>query len=299
MEINNSVFTKEIFDNCDYGNTSNLIREANIKNSELENKFGKKMTAATSFFCHKSEMELFILMKKGYKKVPFKFDYNFNMGHLNVKNVGLVKNMFECYASSVFNGVECITGEPITMRFFKPTDKFLSHNVFTSMFYAACLLLNMSKDKIIEYMKNTIGINDINKIMMNYNNSATTDPECMKLAKLETKIFFWWNLQSKGRIPKEQVYLLFYLWCFRNIFRINKPTVFGNSKLNVPEFIEYFRLIDNCSDEINLFILRYGPLYMNIAELKKIPTKIFTFYKRSKCEENLTLSNECSKGYEF
>jgi hypothetical protein len=300
IEIEEHDFAKEILDRGDYGNTSNLIREANIRNKEIESNFGKKMVAATSFFCHGSEMELFLLLKKkGYKRVPFNFEYNFNMGHLNIKHVGLVKNMFECYASSVFDGIECITEEPITMRFFKPAEKFISHNVFTSMIYSACVLLGMTKDKIYEYMMKNIGISNIDKIILNYNNRAATDPDCMKLTKLETKIFFWWNIHSRGRKPKGQAYLLFYIWCFRNIFRINTPTLLGNSKLNAPEFPEYFRLIDECNDEINLFILRYGPLHLSIGEIKDIPTKIFTFYRRSKCEENLAISKECSKEYEF
>lgn len=278
----------ENFDN-DLGIHNILIIQAENKNREIEERVGKKIIPTQCYLYEECILEIFIIKNGiGYTVVPFFVDYNFKKGLFLSEYNGLIKNMVECYTSCVRGGIEYITQEPFTLRFFRPTTEFFSHNVFTSMYYSTKIILHkVSKQQLIDKLMKFLNINDIAVLNENYFKLANKSKEHMNLLRIETKIFFWWNLYFKDRKIIDNMYFTFYLWCFRNLANLNRPTIFGNAKRNTPSFGEYFSIIDNCNDPIDLLMLRYGPIKLSLQDLVTRPNKIFTCFKKSECRERI------------
>lgn len=275
--------------NNDLGVHNILIIQAENNNKELEKRAGKKIKATECYLYEECTLEIFILKKTvGYKIVPFFANYTFKKGMFITQFNGLIKNMIECYPSSLSGGIEYITQEPLKLRFYRGGLEFSVHNIFTSIFYSAKTLLpKISKDEVNNALIKMLNIDNIKIINSNYFEMARNSTQHMNLLRLETKLFFWWNLFSKDRQLPDNIFFVFYLWCFRNISRINKPTLIGNTKRNSPVFTDYFSIIDKSNDPIDLLILRYGPLKLSLQELITRPNKIFTVFRKSECRERL------------
>lgn len=273
----------------DLGIHNILIIRAENKNREIEQRIGKKLTPTECYLYEDCILELFCIKTgSGYKKIPFFVDYNFKKGLFISQYNGLIKNMIECFTSCIRGGIEYITQEPLTLRFFRPTGDFSVHNVFTSIYYSTKIILHkVGSQQIKEKMLKFLGINSIEVINDNYFKLADKSLDHLILLRFETKIFFWWNLYFKNREISDNIYFTFYLWCFRNLPNLDKPTIFGSNRRNAPMFGEYFSIINNCDDPIDLLILRYGPLKLTPQELLTKPNKIFTCFKKRECKERI------------
>jgi hypothetical protein len=259
----------------------------------MDSKYGIIIKFTKTSIYQDSEIFFFFINKNGIIKVPLYPQYKFIKGYLVSPHNSLLKNMNECFTSCIEGGFDYITGEHLNLKFYCDGKVFSNHNVFTSMFY--CLYI-MSKDKNREYVNlliqefNKIGISreDINNDYFESNN--------LKLIKIETKIFFWFNFYSKinkgSRLFDDKFYMAFYVWCFNNIRNLNNPKMLTlrESQKNIDNKIkctQYFRLVDESDDKLSLLMLRYVPCKLTLEEILTKPIKIFTFFSLIDCRNRL------------
>lgn len=230
-------------------------------------------------FCVRSHLleniliDLFVIKKtkSGYFRIPFVFPYTTENGNLIIPEnyQGIVGNMDACYNTCIYGGSDFYTKEINTLYFFKHCDLFKTVNIYSSLIFTLKLTSTRDiKDLANDFME-IINISDINLIDSNYFMESYKNEEALKLLKIETKIYFWWNIITKNHKITQSMVFVFYKWIITNINRLNKPLKFSGEG-TFSEFKRYFLLIDLQTDPINLLFLRYGPLKMTIEELIKI-----------------------------
>lgn len=250
---------------------------------------GNKQGFATCYFFTKGEFYCYVFIDKIFRKLPvnvYPFIDNGNIDSIRYRDY--CKNMINNYPSCVSKSTDIITEEIVTLKFYRLMEFTTSHNVFTSILYVIAIFIPKNQYLLFDKFKNILEIDSLDILDSNYHIYINRNPQYRKLVIIETKIFFWWYFISKEKEDiKHQGYFAFYLWMFRNIENIDTPTIFGNNSKIIPGFKKYFDLIDSSTSLRNLFILRYGPKYLDNHELLTEPEKIFDFFKLEKCSENL------------
>lgn len=244
---------------------------------------------ATCNFFTAGEFICFIFIDRIFKILPvnvYPFIVDGNIESIRFRDY--CKNMINNYPSCVMNSKDVVTDEISTLNFYKIMELVTSHNVFTSIAYSIGVFIPKNQNEVFERFRLLLDISSLSLINSNYHLYINKNIECRNLVILETKIFFWWYFISKNRNElKHQGYFAFYLWMFRNISNIDKPSIFGNNNRTIPGFKVYFEMIDNSTSLRDLFILRYGPKHLTHHELLVNPEKIFTFYDIDRCSEKL------------
>ena len=223
--------------------------------------------------------------------IPFELKLSIDCGDIKPgkkENIGYLKNMLEWYPSYIKDAIDYITDEQMTLRLYRMMEYTVTHNIFTSILYTIPIILLKDSKKVMELLAKNLDLHTLDIINTNYYIRFNSESDCRRLVLIETKIYFWWNLFYKDfKFTNDNIFFAFYLWCFLNLDKIDLPGSFnGNISFERP-FVEYFKLIDNCTKLHNLFILRYGPKYLSLEELYETPDRIFDIFDGEKCKENL------------
>lgn len=236
--------------------------------------------------------KFFIYTNKKTLDIPLNIEINIINGKIIPKNpsyFNLLRNMMDSYPSSIEDSTDVITGEKQTLKLFRIMNMSSNHNVFTSLLYVTMICLPTNEDKLSILFKTMLGINNIKLFNVDYYLYYNKNDHCKKLAIIETKIYFWWYFYSNNRSKTilNSGFFSFYLWVFRNLSSLNNPTVLGTKDDRFPHsFVKYFNMIDNCKKISELFILRYGPKYLEIDTLINEPESIFKIFNPELCSNN-------------
>uniref|UniRef100_A0A6C0BCP1 Uncharacterized protein n=1 Tax=viral metagenome TaxID=1070528 RepID=A0A6C0BCP1_9ZZZZ len=250
----------------------------------------EKCNASNCIYFHGGSINFFHYQRKKLIGIPFDLKFKIDSGYIspsNPRHLDIFKNMLECYPSYVSCDYDFITNEPMTLRLYRVMELTISHNVFTSIIYCIPVVLGKNRDIIIEIITKLLKFSTLDIINTNYYLRFNSEPECRRLALIETKIYFWWHISQRDQKIDDDVFFIFYLWCFRNIFKLDNPEGFGRIIQTDTVYSKYFSLINNCDKLHELFILRYGPKYLSKEELINDPEKIFDLFDVAKCKSNL------------
>jgi hypothetical protein len=231
-----------------------------------------------------SNYDLFLYLDRQYYKIPFNLNIKIINGIFILegeKEMNLLKNMNNCYPSSIYNGNDSITNEKQTLKIYRIMEICNSHNIFSGILYIVMVLTLKKKTEICDLLIKKLNICNLNIINTDYYRNNLNE-NCRKLAIIETKIYFWWNLFNKDKKVNDIQYFKFYMWVFNNLESIDNPYIIGEKiKLS---YKSYFSLINNFVHPAELFILRYGSKYLNNEELINEPTMIFTVLDLNGCK---------------
>lgn len=255
----------------------------------------KGRNVAYTFFVSGNEFGFFIFTCKKFMKIPFNVEIisiNGNIKPKHSKFLNMMKNMADSYCSYSDGGVDIITEQKQELRLFRMKDYFITHNIFTSIVYTICSSVPKPFLNITNHIANMIGIKSLEIFNSNYYLHFYRSDDARKLAIIETKVYFWWNLFHRNRAVDDNEYFSFYLWIFNNMNRLNTPHFPGNIKRQINSFVKYFSIIETTTRVIDLFIFRYGPKFLTDEELINDPEKLYTYINFDKCKTNLRLYSE-------
>lgn len=201
-------------------------------------------------------LEFFIIKRnEGYKKVRFYINnyviINGKISFENEEDYNLYLNMADYYYS-------CIIQDKLI--FFKPPGLFKTYNVFTSILCSVKILnKNISKDNIILKFLSDLNLESINIIDSDYFTNSQYGYYSLFLLKLETKIIFWLKyfistLQDNN--INNNLFFLFYQWCFFNLKNINTPKDFKDSNKIITLYSNHMENIDLTDNNIKLLEMR-------------------------------------------
>lgn len=261
-------------------------------NSSNSNGVVDRNKLTNCFYLNEGNFKFFIYTNKKTLNVPLNIEIKIVNGKIVPKNplyINLLRNMMDSYPSSIESSIDTITGERQTLKLFRIMNISSNHNTFTSLLYVTMICLPTNEEKISNLLKNMLGINNIKLFNTNYYLYFKKNDHCGKLAIIETKIYFWWYFYSNNRntVVLNDGFFSFYLWVFRNLSSLNNPIILGTKEDRLSySFIKYFNMIDNCDKISELFILRYGPKYLDIENLINNPEEIFSIFNSNECSNN-------------